>query len=183
MSRAALPNQTLLGQWLTQRPDDFAAPAAQAMVADLIKHASAVQVVAREHRQHRARWGMVSEAARTVALRRQLAAMAARVGMRNGMEQAAAIDWVISLAQGSRDAFKRETAAALGNGDRLYVWQWKELVTLGLRDDFLSRRLLARWLELEDPWVTDERWVYPLHLVDVDQLPSNAQYGGNDESA
>ena len=57
-------------------------------------------------------------------------------------------------------------APLLRPGDRLQVWQWQELRALGLTPAFDCRRRLERWLDLEEPWLLDPRWAYPLHLVE-----------------
>lgn len=82
---------------------------------------------------------------------------------------------MIAIAGMGRREFKQACDSTLTNGDRLYVWQWRELTALALRDDFMSRRQIERWLELEEPWLLDERWVLPLHLVDQDVLAQLTQ--------
>lgn len=165
----------LLADWLRRRPQDFYGTVAVGAVDFLLERAGQVLAVAQQHRQHAARWALLPEAARQLASRRQVAALAARLAMRNGMETPAAVAWVIAIAQMTRRDFKQACTSALTNGDRLYVWQWRELMALGLRDDFMSHRQIKRWLELEEPWLSDERWVLPLHLVDQDVLDQFTQ--------
>lgn len=167
---------SLLATWLTARPDDFAGAVAQAAIRGLLDLAEMGRQAALQHHHHRARWLLLPEDVRRVAGRRQLAALAARLAMRNGLEPKAAVAWVIELANLTRRDFARACAETLRNGDHLFVWQWRELRELGLRDDFMSRRQVELWLELEEPWVTDARWVFPLHLVDAAVLD---QYEGD----
>lgn len=164
-ARPPTPEQ-ILAEWLTRRPHDFHGEYAQYAIGGLLEYAHQARVVEAQHRDHRARWTLLPEDARRIACRRQVAALAARMAMRNGMVQATATAWVIDLAGMTRSEFLRSCDEALRNGDRLFVWQWRELRALGLTDDFMGRRQLDMWLELEEPWLTDERWVYPLHLVD-----------------
>lgn len=159
-----------LADWLQRAPEDFADEQAMSAVGWLIEHAAMAGKVRRANEAHRAMWFLLPEDARGVASRRQLAAYATRLGMRNGMEKLAAIRWVIALAGMGRRDFRRACADALTNGDSLLVWQWRELTKIGLTDDFVSRRQVDQWLELEEPWLFDARWVYPLHLVDKDVL-------------
>jgi len=166
---------SLLVTWLTARPEDFAGATAQAAIRGLLELAEMGRQAALQDHHHRARWLLLPEEARRVAGRRQLAALAARLAMRNGLDPKAAVTWVIELAGLTRRDFTRACDETLRNGDRLFVWQWRELRELGLRDDFMSRRQFEIWLELEEPWVTDARWVFPLHLVDAAVL---AQYEG-----
>ena len=165
----------LLADWLRRRPQDFYGAVAMGAVDFLLEHAGQVLAVATQHRQHAARWALLPEGARQLASRRQVAALAARLAMRNGMESSAAVAWVIAIAGMGRREFKQACERTLTNGDRLYVWQWRELTALALCDDFMSRRQIERWLELEEPWLLDERWVHPLHLVDQDVLAQLAQ--------
>lgn len=160
----------LLADWLRRRPQDFCDVVALGAVNFLLEHAGQVLGVAQQHRQHAARWTLLPEGARQLASRRQVAALAARLAMRNGMDMPSAVTWVIAIAQMGRRDFKQACDRTLTNGDRLYVWQWRELMALALRDDFMSRRQIERWLELEEPWLLDARWVHPLHLVEQDVL-------------
>lgn len=159
-----------LADWLLSAPEDFADEQAMQCMAWLIEHAAQAGRVRRAHESHRVRWCLLPEDLRRLAGRRQLAAYATRTAMRNGLEKAAAIRWVIALAGMTRLDFRRACAEVLTNGDRLLVWQWRELRQLGLADDFVSRRQVDQWLELEEPWLLDDRWVYPIHLVDRDLL-------------
>lgn len=167
----------LLADFLRRRPHDFYDALAMGAVDFLLEHAGQVLAVAQQHRQHAARWALLPEGARQLASRRQVAALAARLAMRNDMAPGAAVAWVISIAGMGRREFKQACDSALSNGDRLYVWQWRELTALGLHDDFMSRRQIERWLELEEPWLLDARWVCPLHLVDQDVLAQFEQGG------
>ena len=159
-----------LAELLTNRPQDFATPQATDAVAWLIEHACWANWAAIRNYRHRICWERLPENARRLASRRQVAALAARTAMRGGMKQGAAIVWVIAIANMSQFDFQRACAAALRDGDRLYVWQWRELRKLELRNDFMSRRQIELWLENEEPWLFDECWVFPLHLVDKDVL-------------
>lgn len=160
----------LLADWLIRRPQDFASESMQDAVAWLLETARMVLQVERQHAAHRVRWTLVPEAARRLASRRQMAALAARLAMRGGMERSAAVAWVIGLAGMTRRDFQQASTAVLRPGDRLQVWQWQELRALGLSPDFNGRRQLERWLDLEEPWLFDPRWAFPLHLVDGDVL-------------
>lgn len=168
MAKAHPTPLQMLSVWLTQRPQDFLGDAAMHAIAGLLDYADAARAVEQQHQEHRAQWLLLPQDVRCQASRRQLAALAARLAMRNGMDKPDAIGWVIALGTMSRKAFTAACRDQLRNGDQLHVWQWRELVALGLREDFMSRRQLARWLELEEPWVLDARWVYPLHLVDAE---------------
>lgn len=170
MRTAKQNNEQLLAEWLSQRPQDFTGTKAMWAVEWLLEHARMASNVERQHRLHRLHWVMLPEDVRLNASRRQLAALAARLAMRGGMESGAAVAWVIAIAGMPRRDYQRACDDALRNGDRLHVWQWRELRALGLRDDFNSRRQLERWIELEEPWLFDDRWVFPLHLVDKDVL-------------
>lgn len=156
----------LLAEWLLRRPQDFAGESAQAAVAWLLEQAGMALQVERRFREHRARWDLVPQAARRLAGQRQMAALAVRLAMRGGMERRAAVAWVIGLGAMTRRDFQAACAAVLRPGDRLQVWQWQELRALGLTPAFDCRRRLERWLDLEEPWLLDPRWAYPLHLVE-----------------
>ena len=172
---AATPTPVrLLAEWLTRRPQDFAGEQVMGAVTWLLERAELARGVAAQHRQHVAAWNLLPEDARRDAGRRQMAALAARLAMRGGMELRAAVAWVIAIAGMTRRDFQRACEDALEASDRLHVWQWRELRALGLGDDFMSHRQIECWLELEEPWLLDERWVFPLHLVDKDVL---AQFG------
>lgn len=170
MATANHDARRLLSDWLIRRPQDFAGEAAQDAVAWLLEQAGMAVQVERQHGAHRARWSLVPEAARRLASRRQMAALAARLAMRGGMDRSAAVMWVIGLAGMTRREFQGACTDALAPSDRLHVWQWQELRALGLAPDFNSRRQLERWLDLEEPWLLDPRWAFPLHLVDSDVL-------------
>ena len=172
--------QQLLAEWLTRRPQDFSGATAMDAVAWLLEHAQQVRSVEAHHSQHRACWERLPEEARRNACRRQVAALAARLAMRGGMEPGAAVAWVIAIAGMTRRDFQRASDSALRHGDRLHVWQWRDLRALDLRDDFMSRRQIERWLELEEPWLFDERWVFPLHLVDQDVVARTPNPEGQD---
>jgi hypothetical protein len=172
MSRHALPNEALLANWLASRPEDFDTPAAQVLIAQLVDFANMAQKVARARRLHHVWWTLVDPEARFLAGRRQLAAYAARTAMRSGMSESQAFMWAAGLATKSREAFKAACTHELVPGERLYVWQWRELCKLhesgGLTGGAMDVR---RWVQMEEPWLFDERWIYPLHLVDADCLP------------
>lgn len=163
-------NVQLLAEWLMQRPQDCSGTKAMWAVDWLLEHARMASAVERQHCLHRLYWTQLPEDVRLDACRRQLAALAARLAMRGGMESGAAVAWVIAIAGMTRRDFQLACDKALRDGDRLHVWQWRELRAVGLRDDFMSRRQLERWIELEEPWLFDDRWVFPLHLVDKDVL-------------
>lgn len=170
MRPASHDARRLLADWLIRRPQDFISESAQAALAWLLEQAGMAVQVERQYREHRARWTLVPEAARRLAGRRQMAALAARLAMRGGMARSAAVAWVISLAGMTRRDFQQACSAVLAPSDRLQVWQWQELRALGLLADFNGRRQLERWLDLEEPWLLDPRWAFPLHLVDSDVL-------------
>lgn len=169
--RAAKPDSVqVLAEWLVKRPQDFSGTSALLAVDWLLQHAGMANNVARQHRAHQSLWELLPEEVMRTACRRQLAAMTARLAMRGGMESAAAVTWVIAIAGMTRRDFKLACDSALRADDHLHVWQWRELRALGLRDDFMSRRQLERWIELEEPWLFDDRWLCPLHLVDKDVM-------------
>jgi len=176
MSKNSLPNDALLAQWLINQPDAFDTPAAQALVAELIGHAQAAKSTSQKHRQHLVWWNAVSQDARDLATRRQIAAYAARVAMRNGMTESRACIWVVQLGTLSCDAFKTACEKSLPNGDRLYVWQWRELSKLHLGDNTTSAIMVRNWLQRDEPWSFDERWFYPLHFVNAAQLPDGVTH-------
>jgi hypothetical protein len=156
----------LLADYLTHRPQDFDGPQATDAVAWLIAHVQQVARMNRLHKQHCVMWFSLSEEARSTAISRQMAALAGRLALRGGMGPTAAVAWVIELAGMSRVDFKSSCIEALNPDDRFSVWQWCELRKLGLKDDFMSRRQVERWMEADAAWLFDERWAYPLHLVD-----------------
>lgn len=172
MSRHALPNEALLANWLTSRPEDFGTPAAQVLIAQLVDFANMAKKVHRRHQVHHVWWSLLTPEARALAGWRQLAAYAARSAMRSGMLENQAFVWVVGLATKSREAFKSACTKDLLPGERLYVWQWRELCKFyasgGLAGGAMDVR---RWARMDEPWLFDERWIYPLHLVDADCLP------------
>ncbi len=120
------------------------------------------------------------ESTKKLALRRQLAAVAVRMGMRNGKSEFESINWVIALITQSTRAFANTRHGLLSNGDELYLWQFKEIVRLALQDDFVARRQLQIWLRAEDARLFDARWGYPLHLVEGCTLEDGDAEKGDD---
>lgn len=120
---------------------------------------------------HQALWRLLPEEAKRNAYMKQTAALAMRLCDRNNMTEMQAMDWVIGLKKLSMREFKNTAAGIFENGDVLQMWQFKEIVALNLQDDFLTRRRLQQWQAAEEPWLFDERWSYPLHLVDSEAMP------------
>lgn len=163
-----------LSEWLRARPQDFSGEDVVGLIHWLLNRAAATRSVEARYLRHRAAWARLPDDVRLLASRRQVAALAARLAMRAGMDSDEAAKWTISIAGMSSKEAQRACASALHHGDRLFVWQWRELRALGLRQDFLSRRALERWIERDEDWLFDARWFFPLHLVDAEVL---AQYG------
>ena len=159
-------NTILLAEWLQRAPEEFADMRAQGMVGELLAHVNAAREVNANYRLHCSRWGLLSEEQRLLAMRKQIAALMGRCATRNGLSEAQAAAWVIGIAAGSREHFAERCQALLKNGDKLHVWQWQEVCMLGLEDDFMSHRAVLDWMAKDGPWAMDERWIYPLHLVD-----------------
>lgn len=177
MSGHVLTNEALLAHWLVDRPEHFGTPAAQVLIAQLVDFANMAQRVELRHRNHRVWWTLTTPEARTLAGWRQLAAYAARSAMRSGMSESRAFVWAAGLAEKSREAFKAACTQELLPGERLYVWQWRELCKLheggGLAGGAMDVR---RWVQMDAPWLFDERWIFPLHLVDADCLPQGVTH-------
>lgn len=115
---------------------------------------------------HRVLWDLVPADAQHIALMKQTAALAIRLCERNGMTELQAIAWVIDLKHLSQREFKNTSVGYFDNGDTLQLWEFKAIVALNLQDDFITKRYLQQWKAAEEPWLFDERWNYPLHLVD-----------------